>query len=165
MCLLYHHPNNTQNQLPMYMVLWLQYRQLCCTCWACLQHNFLDWYMRYTLKCCRHCPIHENQYYSDRLNTTRTTCIACSCRRIRHCSTWRTSGTPVSCPRISIIAHWALFAFMGALFVLVLAEPTILAIRSFVVASHLITLVTLYSKVQRNKFLRGEYDSSSGYKE
>ena len=66
---------------------------------------------------------------------------------------------------VVVLALRALFAFMSALFVLVLAEPTILAIRSFVVASHLITLVTLYSKVQRNKFLRGKYDSSSGYKE
>jgi hypothetical protein len=39
---------------------------------------------------------------------------------------------------IVVLALRALFAFVDALFVLVLAEPTILAIRGFVVAFHLI---------------------------
>ena len=53
---------------------------------------------------------------------------------------------------VVVLALRALFAFLGALFVLVLAVPAILAIRGFVVAFLLIALVALYSKIQRNKF-------------
>ena len=46
---------------------------------------------------------------SDRLNTTRTTSGACSCGRIRHCSTRCTTGNVIINSR-SVLSNWASFA-------------------------------------------------------
>ena len=57
---------------------------------------------------------------------------------------------------IVVLALRALFAFVDALFVLVLAEPTILAIRGFVVAFHLIGRIgRIVVKDPKKYFLKG----------